>query len=72
MTALQTTLGEDLLEVGQRLTREHPDVPAGSVLRCYARAVRNARMWGCPAEHLPATAEASTRWMLAQRRGDGA
>ena len=62
-------LDEELLELGQRLIREHELVPAGSVLRCLARATRQARSWGCPIEHLLSTVEASTRWHLAQRLG---
>ena len=64
---LSKALSLDLLDSSHRLTEEHPEFPAGSVLRCYARAVRKAQMWGCPPEHLRTTAEASTRWMLAQR-----
>ncbi len=69
---LSKALNDDLLESSHLLTEEHPDLPAGAVLRCYARAVRRARAWGCPPEHLRVTAEASTRWMLAQRAGAAA
>jgi hypothetical protein len=65
-------LDEELLELGQRLIREHEVVPAGSVLRSLARATREARSWGCPPEHLLSTVEASTRWHLAQRLGSAA
>lgn len=63
------SMDEELLELGQRLIREHDVVPAGAVLRCLARATREARSWGCPREHLLSTVEASTRWHLAQRLG---
>jgi hypothetical protein len=55
-----------LVEVAVTLTHEHPEVPAGTVLRRLARAVRRARGWGCPEQHLPRTAEAVTRWALTE------
>jgi hypothetical protein len=63
---------EELLELGQRLIREHDTIAAGSVLRCLARAIREARSWGCPPGYLLSTIEASTRWHLAQRLGAAA
>lgn len=36
----------ELLDVGARLVSEYVDHPAGSVLRCFARAVRLARRAG--------------------------
>ena len=56
-----------LLDVAEQLTNEYADVLAGSVLRCLARASRQAREWGCPLEHLPSTAAATARWMLDRR-----
>jgi hypothetical protein len=67
MVASPTSVDEELLELGQRLIREHDEVPAGAVLRCLARSVRVARTWACPPEHLLSTVEASTRWRLAER-----
>lgn len=67
MSATSLTANDELLALAERLIREYGEVPAGAVLRCLARAVRRARAWGCPAEHLVPTVEASTRWRLAQR-----
>lgn len=64
-TRTTSSTDEDLLGLADRLVREFVQVPAGSVLRCLAEAVRSARAWDCPAEHLMWTAEASTRWRLA-------
>jgi hypothetical protein len=47
---------EQLLLAAETLAEDHPDHPAGSVLRCYARAVRLVRLRGCPDEQLPETA----------------
>jgi hypothetical protein len=57
---------EELLALAEQLTGEFRDLPAGSVLHCLSGAVRRARTWGCPPEHLVSTVEASTRWQLAQ------
>lgn len=62
------TANEGMLDVAERLVREFGDVPAGAVLRCVAQALRRARRWGCPPEHLVWTVEASTRWRLVQCR----
>lgn len=67
MVTTSTIEDQKLVDLGLRLIAEYIDVPAGSVLRCLARAVVNARSWGCPSEHLVTTAEASTRWLLARR-----
>lgn len=60
-------VNSELLDVAQRLATEYDDLTAGSVLRCYARAVRRSARSGCPAERLPAEAERLTRHMLATR-----
>src|SRR3954452_21175608 len=64
---LAPTLNDELVELGHRLVHEHVEIPAGVVLRCVARSADHARTWGCPAEHLVGTVEASSRWRLAQR-----
>jgi len=72
MTAHETrSVNEALLVLAEELTAEYVDIPAGSVLRCLARAVRHARLWGCPPEHLDTTAAATARWMLAERYSPG-
>jgi hypothetical protein len=67
MTTVPLTVDDERLGLAQRLIREYAEVPAGAVLRSMARATRDARLWGCPAEHLVPTVEASTRWRLDQR-----
>jgi hypothetical protein len=67
MATVSLTSDDEMLGLAQRLIREYCDLPAGTVLRSMACAVRDARVWGCPAEHLAATVEASTRWRLEQR-----
>jgi hypothetical protein len=65
-----TTIAEvnrELLETAQRLTAEYRLVPPGSVLRCFRRAVREARRRGVALGGLRETAEALTRSMLEQR-----
>lgn len=51
-------LDQDMLGLGERLVLEFDEIPAGSVLRCLARAFRKARSQGIPAQRLPAAAEA--------------
>lgn len=60
-----------LLGRAARLVDELSDVPAGSVLRCFSRAVRLARLAGFSATDLPAEAEARARAMLAAVRAGG-
>lgn len=60
-------LRERLLDTAQAVTREHPDHPAGSVLRCYARAVRLVRLTGCPQNDLPEAARRATSELLRYR-----
>lgn len=47
---------EELVNVAHELTHDQSSYPAGSVLRCYARAVQLARVRGCPDERLAETA----------------
>jgi len=64
---LTVTVNHQLLEVAERLTAEFDHVPAGSVMRCFARAVQVARRSGCLAVSLPQSAERMTRELLAER-----
>jgi hypothetical protein len=57
-----------LVDAAARLVADHSDLPAGSVLRCFARAVALARRTGVPAADLPARAETLAAEMLAARR----
>ena len=57
-------LSTQLLEVADRLVEDFAEVPAGSVLRCLARAVQMARASGSPAEDLDTRAEETARQML--------
>jgi len=56
-----------LVDTAMSLTEEFPGQPAGSVLRCYARAATLARMRGCPAEELPEEARRAAARLLAER-----
>lgn len=58
-----------LLEAAARLAEETSEVPAGAVLRSFSRAVRMARLAGCPAGQLPLEAERLTRQLLALGSG---
>lgn len=58
-----------LLDRAARLVDELEEHPAGSVLRCFSRAVRLARLAGCPPSMLPDEAERRARTMLAVRAG---
>jgi hypothetical protein len=40
---------DDLFVLTIRLTEEYPEIPAGSVMRCVARVLRQARLAGRPA-----------------------
>ena len=57
-------VNRQLLDCAERLVEEYPDHPAGSVLRCFARAVRLARARGVTVAALPAVAEIRARAML--------
>lgn len=60
-----------LMESALRLVDERPDLPAGSVLRCFARAVGVARRAGALGDDLPPRAEAVARRLLADRQQPG-
>jgi hypothetical protein len=64
---INVTVNDQLLDVAERLTTEYPELPAGSVLRSFARAVVLARRSGCPTSSLPHRAERMTRHLLAKR-----
>jgi hypothetical protein len=57
-------LSTQLLDVADRLVEDFAEVPAGSVLRCLARAVQMARASGSPPEDLGTRAEEMARQML--------
>jgi hypothetical protein len=65
----RTRLDEELRAAADRLTAEFSDTPAGSVLRCFSRAVHAARLDHIPPEQLPAAGEAIARQMLLLRAG---
>ena len=56
-----------LVETAQALVRDAPEHPAGSVLRCYARAVRIQRQRGCDDEQLADRARETAERLLAGR-----
>lgn len=57
----------NLMDAALRLVGDHEEVPAGSVLRCFARSVMLARRTGTPARDLAERAEAVARRLLAGR-----
>jgi len=60
-------VNHELLRVAERLTYEYDGLAAGSVLRCFARAVRSSRAAGRPLCSLPEDAERLARRLLATR-----
>lgn len=62
-------LNTELLELAERLVKEFPELPAGSVLRALSRAVRQEVLAGHDPADLPAAAESLTRRVLSMRRG---
>jgi hypothetical protein len=60
-------LRRQLMETAEQLTRELPEHPAGSVLRCFARAAHRARMAGCGDDDLSEVARAAVVRTLAER-----
>lgn len=68
-TDLLRVTNQSLREAADRLVDERPDLPPGSVLRCFSRSVRAALLSGCPATRVAGEAERLTREMLAQRPG---
>lgn len=57
----------DLLARAAQLVEERDDLPAGSVLRSFSRAVRRLRLEGCPATEMASRADRITRAMLGER-----
>lgn len=69
MTAAEVRqVRQALLDGVARLVAEFEDYPAGVVMRCYSRAVREARLMGHPSPDLPEEVERRTRAMLLARR----
>jgi hypothetical protein len=62
---------EALVEAALRLVDDYPDIAAGSVLRCYARAVRVVQQAHTPLSHVPIQAEILASQLLAARNGPG-
>lgn len=60
-------LSTELLHVADGLVEDFAEVPAGSVLRCLARAVHSVRVRGCAPEDLGTRAEELVRHMLRDR-----
>lgn len=60
-------LHRSLLETAFQLSREHQALPAGSVLRCFSRAVHRARLQGIDAARLPAEARRIAEASLVER-----
>lgn len=46
-----------LMDAVARMVDEHPDLPAGRPMSCFARAVRQLREQGCSTDRLPVEAE---------------
>ena len=57
-----------LLDAAASLADEYGALPAGSVLRCYARAVQLMRREGCRDDELPSAARRAAAEMLRARR----
>lgn len=71
-TTSAADVDRDLLETAWRLAGEYGDVPTGSVLRCFARAVRRARACRVALADLPVVAEQIARIGLDARRQSAA
>lgn len=63
-------VNHQLLDAAEKLVWDYPDHPAGSVLRCFARAVSQARLRGVALAGLPAVSEQAARSMLGTRWPD--
>jgi hypothetical protein len=61
-------VNQALRDAAARLVAERGDLPAGSVLRCFSRAVRDALRSGCSSADLASEAEWRARGLL-ERRG---
>ncbi|HET8560761.1 MAG TPA: hypothetical protein VFL69_09610 [Marmoricola sp.] len=70
-TRTPVAFNQELLDAAQQLVDEYDDLTAGSVLRCYARAVRRSVRTGCPPGRLAREAELLARHMLVARRQRG-
>ncbi len=57
-----------LLNAAEALACEFPHLPAGTVIRCFARAVREARAAGVPSSVLAKEAEQLARVLLELRQ----
>lgn len=58
---------QDLRDAAARLVAERGDLPPGSVLRCFSRAVRAALLRGCAPDQVVVEAERLTQELLARR-----
>jgi hypothetical protein len=58
---------EELMSLTVRMVGEYPELPAGSVMRCVARAARHAVIAGTPRNQIPGEAERTARLALAGR-----
>jgi hypothetical protein len=58
---------DELMSLTVRMVGDHPELPAGSVMRCVARAARHAVMAGTPRNQIPGEAERTARLALAGR-----
>lgn len=67
-----STVRQRLVETAMSLTEEFSGQPAGSVLRCYARAATLARIRGCAPEDVPDEARRTAARLLAERAEGGA
>ena len=64
-------VNQSLRDAAARLVAERRDLPAGSVLRCFSRAVRDALRAGGAASELATEAEWRARQLLRQRATAG-
>lgn len=67
MMSTATVVNRQLLDIAGKLVVDYSDHTAGSVLRCFARAVRRSRKRGVPLAALPVVSEALARAMLERR-----
>jgi hypothetical protein len=67
--AIRAAVRRELVDTADRLVHEYDDLPPGSVLRCYSRAVTGARRAGVQEPALAEVAERHTRSILARRYG---
>lgn len=67
MTQAVQSTNRALREAADRLLAERRDLPPGSVLRCFSKAVRTALLRGHPFHEVAAVAERLTHQELARR-----